>query len=351
MWAAGITMAGGDEKIPLLNELPLTSFIDQGGYITPQVEAGTEASVFAVLDETKKVQYIGFSKDVRNSLRTLMGRRPDKCHYYKLYNLRVLDQQRMLDIRNSWSSELGLPPPGNADPYQRNMWEKPVDAGSISERGMAAAGFSKAKALMGEMQSRGLKEEMIYDPALLERGRCDVLPSAAKSAEELQAAVALEEERKSNERHVSAVAVDGEQIEFDITFTFKFKTNGGWMYDVSVSHQDKVTTHRILLGEKYCEVTGLDPEVIVERTFAFLLSKKILRQTEGLLTSETFPINYFAVSEVEQWYDDFKIMFDNQKLVGDYWRFNRIYDYGAGYSDSNPDLGPQGDEKTKAFSW
>jgi hypothetical protein len=54
--------------------------------------------------------------------------------------------------------------------------------------------------------------------------------------------VALEEERKSNERHVSAVAVDGEQIEFDITFTFKFKTNGGWMYDVSVSHQDKVTT-------------------------------------------------------------------------------------------------------------
>jgi hypothetical protein len=59
-----------------------------------------------------------------------------------------------------WSSELGLPPPGNADPYQRNMWEKPVDAGSISERGMAAAGFSKAKALMGEMQSRGLKEEV-----------------------------------------------------------------------------------------------------------------------------------------------------------------------------------------------
>lgn len=40
------------------------------------------------------------------------------------------------------------------------MWEKPVDAGSISERGMAAAGFSKAKALMGEMQSRGLKEEV-----------------------------------------------------------------------------------------------------------------------------------------------------------------------------------------------
>lgn len=59
-----------------------------------------------------------------------------------------------------WSSELGLPPPGNADPYQKNQWEKPVDAGSISERGMAAAGASKAKALLGEMQARGLKEEV-----------------------------------------------------------------------------------------------------------------------------------------------------------------------------------------------
>eukprot|EP00243_Klebsormidium_subtile_P004783 TRINITY_DN18939_c0_g1_i1.p1 TRINITY_DN18939_c0_g1~~TRINITY_DN18939_c0_g1_i1.p1 ORF type:complete len:432 (+),score=103.11 TRINITY_DN18939_c0_g1_i1:146-1441(+) len=349
--AAGVQMSGGDEKLPSLNELPLTSFIDQSGYINPPVEKNTEASVFAVLDEAKKVQYIGFSKDVRNSLRTLLGRRPDKCHYYKLHNLSVLDQQRMIEIRNSWSSELGLPPPGNADPYQKNMWEKPVDAGSISERGMAAAGASKAKALLGEMQARGLKEEMIYDPALLERGRCDILPSKQKSAEELQAAVDLEVERKSNERHVSAVAIDGEQIEFDITFTMKYKTNGGWMYDVSVSHQDRVTTHRVLLGQPMIDLTKLEPEVIIERTFAYLLSKKIARQTEGLLHSETFPINYFSVSEVEQWFDDFKIMFDNQELVGNYWRFNRLYDYGAGYSDSNPELGPQGDEKMKAFSW
>lgn len=96
-------MSGGDEKLPSLNELPLTSFIDQSGYINPPVEKNTEASVFAVLDEAKKVQYIGFSKDVRNSLRTLLGRRPDKSHYYKLYNLSVLDQQQMIKIRNSVS--------------------------------------------------------------------------------------------------------------------------------------------------------------------------------------------------------------------------------------------------------
>lgn len=45
------------------------------------------------------VQYIGFSKDVRNSLRTLMGRRPELCYYFKVFNLDKLDQTQMLAAR------------------------------------------------------------------------------------------------------------------------------------------------------------------------------------------------------------------------------------------------------------
>lgn len=53
------------------------------GYIDPDVPEGTEASVFAVFDQNKKLLYIGFSKDFRNSLRTLFGRRPDKVFFHK----------------------------------------------------------------------------------------------------------------------------------------------------------------------------------------------------------------------------------------------------------------------------
>jgi hypothetical protein len=84
---------------PSLNDLPLINYISQTGRIQPPVEAKTAASIFAVYDKNKKIQYIGFSKDVRNSLRTLMGRRPELCHYYKLYNLRTLDQEKMLAVR------------------------------------------------------------------------------------------------------------------------------------------------------------------------------------------------------------------------------------------------------------
>ena len=51
--------------------------------IQPEVPEGTQASVFAVFDEKKKLQFIGFSKDVRNSLRTVFSRRPDRAYFYK----------------------------------------------------------------------------------------------------------------------------------------------------------------------------------------------------------------------------------------------------------------------------
>ena len=39
--------------------------------------------MFAIYDEAKKLQYIGFSKDLYNSLRTVFSRRPDKAFFYK----------------------------------------------------------------------------------------------------------------------------------------------------------------------------------------------------------------------------------------------------------------------------
>lgn len=53
------------------------------GYINPDVPDGTEASVFAIFDENKKLQFVGFSKDLRNSLRTVFSRRPEKTFFYK----------------------------------------------------------------------------------------------------------------------------------------------------------------------------------------------------------------------------------------------------------------------------
>ena len=53
------------------------------GAILPDVPEGTEASIFAVYNDKKQLQYVGLSKDLRNSLRTVFSRRPDKTHFCK----------------------------------------------------------------------------------------------------------------------------------------------------------------------------------------------------------------------------------------------------------------------------
>ncbi|CAM6088785.1 unnamed protein product [Calypogeia fissa] len=337
-----VAMSVADEErtVPVLNDLPLLQYINQNGRIQPPVESDTKASVFAIFDKNKKIHYIGFSKDVRNSLRTLMGRRPEMCYYFKIFNLNSLDQKTMLKCRQQWVSELGLPPVGNGDPVQKNLWEQPSDAGSISERGKAAAAASMAKTLVQTMKERGLKEEMVYDPELLVKGKCDVLMSTDLSVEEMDKIKKTQAEEAARRRAAVVTAPTGEKVEFEIFFEQKFPTNGGWMFDILVTKDDKETRHRVICGRIYPESVNLPEDRFVEIIIGFLLYKKVPRRTEGLLAGDAFPINYFAVSEVFQQFDDTKAWFEGLgELPDSYWRFNRIHDYGASNEDPM-ELGP-----------
>lgn len=53
------------------------------GLVEPEVPASAAAFVFGIFDQKGKLQYVGFSKDLRNSLRTLLSRRPEKAVSYK----------------------------------------------------------------------------------------------------------------------------------------------------------------------------------------------------------------------------------------------------------------------------
>ncbi len=71
------------EPAPRLDGLELLPVVSVQGYIQPEIPAATEATVFAIYDQSKTLQYVGFSKDLRNSLRTVFSRRPDKTHLYR----------------------------------------------------------------------------------------------------------------------------------------------------------------------------------------------------------------------------------------------------------------------------
>ncbi len=100
---------------------------------------------------------------------------------------------------------------------------------------------------------------------------------------------------------------------------------------------------RIIVGRDYYEPYGVGPDVVVEAALSLLLGKKVPRQTEGMLQSSQFPINYFSISELEQWFGaDFYSAFEGAAgraldqngdangngLNASFWRFNRVFDYG-----------------------
>lgn len=324
--------------IKSLNTLPLYSVVNKEGRIQPIVDPEIVASVFAIFDRNKKIQYIGFSKDLKNSLRTLIGRRPEVCYYYRTQNLTSFDQELMIAIRQQWIDEIGSTPPGNSSPSERAQWEQPALANSISERGRAAAAASKAKTMQQMMRDRGVKEEMIYDPVLLEQGKLSILPSKGLSPEELAQNALAQAAAEATRKKVSVPVPSGGVIEYDIFYEMKFKTNGGWMYDVAVTYDDKETRHRIIVGQMFPEAVDMAEDDFLERVIGFLLHKHIPRHTEGMLRSSEFNINYFAIGEVSLRFRELQEWF-SKKLPADEWRFAKIQSYGA-LIDPAPPVGP-----------
>lgn len=154
-----------------LSDLPLTSILNPQGLIQPEIPEDALASVLAIYDDKQKLQYVGFSKDLRNTLRTLFSRRPDKAFYYRTQHLQALDQAEMMAVRDSWFEEVGGPPIGNKLALERAAWQQPVEAFAISERGKQAAAEENAKQLQQAIKDRGCKEEFLPNPELLILGQ------------------------------------------------------------------------------------------------------------------------------------------------------------------------------------
>jgi hypothetical protein len=295
--------------------------------VLPISPNGTAASVFAVYDATKTIQYIGFSKDLRNSLRSLLGRRPELCHYFRAIHYAVLDQQDMVQQRTAWTTELGCSPPGNAVPAETSLWQTPRVCGSAAEAAAAA------EALATTLVARGITETMEPEPALLASGKLDIAASTCNTAAALEGDAARRGSGAAAARSITAsfpgAAAGGfaESVAFDIFFQNSYVTRGGHMFDVLVTPADggTVTTHRIIVGKDYPAAAGCTPEDMAAHSIAFLFHRKCAMQTEGILDSSTFPANYFNVSLLDQWWPDFGA---RHGLPGDtkFWRVREMRD-------------------------
>ncbi|MBE8988423.1 GIY-YIG nuclease family protein [Nostoc sp. LEGE 12450] len=104
------------------------------------------AGVYSVLDAERRVQYIGYSRNVLLSLNghiTQNGK--EKCASVRVQAFKFPKRQDMEDLRDAWIAELETTPPGNAS--ESEMW-----ASTVGEA---------AKAVMSEAERQAYEEKKL----------------------------------------------------------------------------------------------------------------------------------------------------------------------------------------------
>ncbi|MBD2387168.1 GIY-YIG nuclease family protein [Cylindrospermum sp. FACHB-282] len=93
------------------------------------------AGVYAVLDNNRRTQYIGYSRNVLLSLNGHVTQNGEqKCAFVRVQTFKFPKRQEMEDLRDAWIAELESTPPGNvAD----NMWASTV--GEVAKAVMSPA--------------------------------------------------------------------------------------------------------------------------------------------------------------------------------------------------------------------
>eukprot|EP00904_Undaria_pinnatifida_P007530 jgi/Undpi1/3907/HiC_scaffold_16.g07275.m1 len=183
--------ARGDAAVTPLAELELMPYLDEDGMITKVDTTGVKASVYAVYDESKTIQYIGVSRGIQQSLRLHLARRPTQTYFFKVQNIARPSRSLLEIVKDSWIEENGSTPPGNDQGEQQAIWEASFNVMPLfteedkifveekkqkgrEESGIKAVARRFEAEIVEILTERGVKESMRFDPKLKGKGLLDL---------------------------------------------------------------------------------------------------------------------------------------------------------------------------------
>ena len=107
-----------------LESLPYFSYLSDEGSIDQALE--NKIGVYAIFNQTKNLEYVGYSRNLLLSLKQHFVRQPNKCYWLKYYVIARPSRATLENIRQSWLVEKGSTPSDNDQ--QDNHWNQPIDA-------------------------------------------------------------------------------------------------------------------------------------------------------------------------------------------------------------------------------
>ena len=173
---------------PTLASLDYFAYLDEEGQINNTFQG--KVGVYAIFNEAKDLQFIGYSRDIYLSIKQHFIRQPNQCYWLKVETINQPSRTILEAIRQAWIAENGSTPAGNSSDLE--LWTQPINVKTMmldeekeNYDKLAGDEFSQSKALKkiarrveGELlpvlEARGLKEKLRFNPKLKETGLLDL---------------------------------------------------------------------------------------------------------------------------------------------------------------------------------
>lgn len=175
-------MIPSNVNLPTLADLNEIAFIDAEGQMTDQFDG--KVGIYAIFDQAKTLQCVGYSRDVSLSLKQHLIRKPQNCYWLKVQTIDRPNRTILEEIRDAWIAENGTVPDGNG--IDAEQWHQPIDAKSrmtSEEQATYAASddLGRTKTLkqvarrveaevLQALDQRGVKMPIRFDPKAKEEG-------------------------------------------------------------------------------------------------------------------------------------------------------------------------------------
>jgi hypothetical protein len=171
-----------------LKTIESVPYIDGKGQVTDKFEG--KIGVYAIFDEDKVLQFVGYSRDVFLSLKQHLVRQPQLSYWVKVQTIERPSRTILESIENAWIAENGSVPAGNGD--DKHKWTQPINVKELmtpeeqanydkpmnDEMAQIKIIKNVARRVEGEilkvLEARGLQVQMRFNPKLKEEGLLDL---------------------------------------------------------------------------------------------------------------------------------------------------------------------------------
>lgn len=177
-----------ETNIPSLTTLEDFAYIDDNGQLPEQFQG--KIGVYAIFDQEKTLQFVGYSRDVYLSLKQHLVRQPQQCYWVKVQTIERPSRTILENIENAWIAENGSVPVGNGENKQK--WTDPIDAKALmtpeeqtNYQNPLMDDLMQMKILknvarrveaeiIAVLATRGLQMQVRFNPKLKEQGLLDL---------------------------------------------------------------------------------------------------------------------------------------------------------------------------------